>query len=253
MIPSAGMILPTTFPNPRREDFVNATLRLLGCVVAALLVVTFASSPSFADEHAPPGDNPGAGESAEPEGETEEEGGDAVEGEIPMPEAEVVNDNGAFTGAGSPVEQAEVEVEAGADIRIVKNGGISLEGQEVIEGDPVVGEITGLLTSKADESGGVAYEVRRFTAPMSSISSLSTIHVNVLAAAQYGGSDAAGDDSVDSATVALPETGASRDLKPVLAAGLYFTIAGLIIVGATRPYEIVILAPRARRPRVNWY
>jgi len=235
---------------------VNATLRLLSCVVAALLVVTFASSASFGDEPAPPGDDPSIGESTDPEGGTEDEGSGTVEGDTPVPESdsEVGNENGAITGDGSPVGEASVEVDAGADVRIVKNGGISVAGADVIEGDPVVGEITGVVTSKADESGAVAYEVRRFTAPTTSISSLSTIHINVLADdGQVVASDAAADDSVDSAAAALPETGASSDLKPVLAAGLYFTIAGLIVVGATRPYEIVVHAPRARRPRVNWY
>jgi hypothetical protein len=233
---------------------LNATLRLLGCVLAALLVVTFASSASFADEPAPPGDDSSTGESAEPEGGTGNEGG-AVEGETSVPESgsEVGNDNGAITDGGSPVGQAPVEVEGGADVRIIKNGGISVAGADVIEGDPVVGEITGVLTSKADESGRVAYEVRLFTAPTTFISSLSTIHVNVLADdGQDAASDTADDDSADSATAALPETGASSNLKPVLAAGLYFTIAGLIVVGATRPYEIFVPVPRPRRPRVNW-
>ena len=233
---------------------MNATLRLLGCVFAALLVVTFASSASFADEPAPPGDDSSTGESAEPEGGTGNEGG-AVEGETSVPESgsEVGNDNGAITDGGSPVGQAPVEVEGGADVRIIKNGGISVAGADVIEGDPVVGEINGVLTSKADQSGGIAYEVRRFTAPPTFISSLSTIHVNVLAdSGQDAASDAA-DDAVDSALAALPEAGASRDLKPALAAGLYFTIAGLIVVGATRPYEIFVPAPLARRPRVNWH
>ncbi len=234
---------------------MNATLRLLGCVVTALLVVTLASSASFADEPAPPGDDSSTEESTEPEGGTEDAGGGAVEGDTSVPEveSEVGHDNGAITGDGSPVGQAPVEVEGGADVRIIKNGGISVEGADVIEGDPVVGEITGVLTSKADQSGRVAYEVRRFTAPATSISFLSTIHVNVLADDGHdAASEAADDDSVDSATAALPETGASRTMKPVLAAGLYFTIAGLIIVGATRPYEIFVPVPQARRPRVNW-
>lgn len=227
-----------------------ATLRLLGCVVAALLVVTLASSASFADDPAPPGDDSSTGETTDPE----DEGGGTVEGDAPMPEAEAGNDNGAIAGDGSPVGEASVEVDAGADVRIVKNGGISVAGAEVIEGNPVVGEITGVVTSKADESGAVAYEVRRFTAPTTFISSLSTIHVNVLADdGQDIASEAAADDAIDSATAALPEAGASRNLKPVLAAGLYFTIAGLIVVAATRPYEVFVPAPRARRPRVNWY
>lgn len=233
-----------------------ATLRLLGCVVAALLVVTLASSASFADEPAPPGDDSSTGEAADPEDEGGGivEGGGTVEGDAPMPEAEAGNDNGAITGDGSPVGEASVEVDAGADVRIVKNGGISVAGAEVIEGNPVVGEITGVVTSKADESGAVAYEVRRFTAPTTFISSLSTIHVNVLVTdGQDIASEAAADSSIDSATAALPEAGASRNLKPVLAAGLYFTIAGLIVVAATRPYEVFVPAPRARRPRVNWY
>jgi hypothetical protein len=248
------MISADAFPGPR-EDFVNATLRLLGCVLAALLVVTFASSASFADEPAPPGDDSSTGESTEPEGDTEDAGGSAVEGDTPLPEvaSDVGNGNGAITESGGPVGQPAVEVEDGADVRIIKNGGISVAGAEVIDGDPVVGEITGVLTSKARESGGVAYEVRRFTAPTTFISSLSTIHVNVLVdGEQDAASGAADDDSVSSATAALPETGASRNLKPVLAAGLYFTIAGLIVVGATRPYEIYVPVPRARRPRVNW-
>ena len=128
-----------------------------------------------------------------------------------------------------------------------------MTGADVVEGDPVVGEITGVLTSKTNESGGVAYEVRRFIAPVTSISSLSTIYVNVLAdEGQDASSDAADDDDVDSATAALPETGASSNMKPALAAGLYFTVAGLIVAGATRPFEIFVPAPRARRPRVNW-
>jgi len=233
---------------------LNATLRLLGCFFAALLVVTFASSASFADEPAPPGDDSGTGETTEPEGDTEDEGGGTVEGGTSVPEggSEVGNDNGAITESGSPAGQAPVEVEGGADVRIIKNGGISVAGADVIEGDPVVGEITGVLTSKADQSGGIAYEVRRFTAPPTFISSLSTIHVNVLADNGQDAAADAADDAVDSALAALPETGASRDLKPALAAGLYFTIAGLIIVGATRPYEIFIPVPQARRPRVNW-
>ena len=234
---------------------MNATLRLLGCVLAALLVVTLASSASFADEPAPPGDDSSTGESTDPEGGTEDEGGGTVEGDTPVSEggSEVGNDNGAITEGGSPVGQAPVEVEGGADVRIIKNGGISVAGADVIEGDPVVGEITGVLTSKADKSGGISYEVHRFTAPTTFISSLSTIHVNVLVnGGQDADSDAADDDSADSATAALPETGASRDLKPALAAGLYFTIAGLIVVGATRPYEIFVPVPQARRPRVNW-
>ena len=233
---------------------MNATLRLLGSVVAALLVVTLASSASFADEPAPPGDDSSTGESSGPEEGTEDAGGGTGEGDTSVPEAEsgVGNDNGAITGDGGPAGQAPVEVEGGADVRIIKNGGISVAGADVIEGDPVMGEITGVLTSKANESGGVAYEVRRFTAP-TFISSLSTIHVNVLADnGQDAASDAADDDAVDSATAALPETGASRDLKPVLAAGLYFIIAGLIVAGATRPFEIFVPAPAARRPRVNW-
>jgi hypothetical protein len=122
---------------------------------------------------------------------------------------------------------------------------------DVIEGDPVVGEITGVLTSKTDDSGG--YQVRRFTAPTTSISSLSTIHVNVLGDdGQVVDADAADGDSLDSVAAALPEAGASSTLKPVLAAGLYFTIAGLIIVCATRPYEVFVPSPRPRRPRVNW-
>ena len=234
---------------------MNATLRLLGCVLAALLALTFASSASFADEPAPPGDDSSSGENTEPEGDTEDEGGGTVEGDTPVSEggSEVGRDNGTITEGGSPVGQAPVEVEGGADVRIIKNGGISVAGADVIEGDPVVGEIAGVLTSKADESGGVAYEVRRFTAPTTFISSLSTIHVNVLADDEHGvASDTADDDSGDSATAALPETGASSNLKPVLAAGLYFTIAGLIVVGATRPYEIFVPVPRARRPTVNW-
>jgi hypothetical protein len=234
---------------------VNATLRLLGCVVAALLALTLAPSASFAAEPPPPGDDSSTGESTDPQGDTEDEGDGTVEGDTQMPEggSEAGHDNGAITGDGSPVGQVEVEVEGGADVRIIKNGGISVSGADVIEGDPVVGEITGVLTSKTNESGGVAYEVRRFIAPTTSISSLSTIYVNVLAdGGQDAASDAADDDAVDSATAALPETGASRSLKPVLAAGLYFTIAGLIVAGATRPYEIFVPAPRARRPRVNW-
>ena len=234
---------------------MNATLRLLGCALAALLVVTFASSASFADEPAPPGDDSSTGESTEPEGDTGDEGGGTVEGDASVPESgsEVGNGNGAITEGGSPVGQAPVEVEGGADVRIIKNGGISVAGADVIEGDPVVGEMSGVLTSKADQSGGVAYEVRRFTAPTTFISSLSTIHVNVMInGGQDAASSAADDDSVDSATAALPETGASRSLKPVLAAGLYFTIAGLIVVGATRPYEVFVPVPLARRPRVNW-
>ena len=234
---------------------MNATLRLLGCVVAALLAVTFASSASFADEPAPPGDDPSTGESTGPEEGSEGAGGGTAEGVTSVPEAEseISNDNGAITGDSSPVDQAPVEVEGGADVRIIKNGGISVAGADVIEGDPVVGEITGVLTSKANESGGVAYEVRRFTAPTTFISSLSTIHVNVLVDdVKDATSGAADDDSADSALAALPETGASRNLKPALAAGLYFTIAGLIVVGATRPYEIFVPVPRARRPRVNW-
>ena len=233
---------------------MNATLRLLGCVVAALLALTVASSASFADEPASPGDESSTGESTEPEGETEGEGG-AVEGDSSVPEggSEVSTESGAITEGGSPVDQAPVEVVGGADVRIIKNGGISVAGADVIEGDPVVGEITGVLTSKADTSGSVAYEVRRFTAPTTFISSLSTIHVNVLVDDGHdASSDAADDDSVDSATAALPETGASSNLKPALAAGLYFTIAGLIVVGATRPYEIFVPVPPARRPRVNW-
>lgn len=233
---------------------MNATLRLLGCVLAALLVVTFSSSASFADEPVPPGGDSSSGQGTDPGEDTDGESGDTVEGDTPVPETEAGNDNGAITGDGSPVEQGEVEVEGSADVRIVKNGGISVAGADVIEGDPVVGEIAGVVTSKADESGGVAYEVRRFTAPATSISSLSTVHVNVLADDGQGvASDPAADDSGDSAAVALPETGASRSLNTALAAGLYFTIAGLIVVAATRPYEIVIHAPRARRPRVNWY
>ena len=234
---------------------MNAPLRLLGCVVAALLLVTLASSASFADEPAPPGDDSSTGESTDPADGTEDEGGSTVEGDTPLPEggSEVGNDNGAITEGGSPVGQPKVEVEGGADVRIIKNGGISVAGADVIEGDPVVGEITGVVTSKADESGVVAYEVRRFTAPTTFISSLSTIHVNVLPDdEQRAASDAADDESVDSATAALPETGASRNLKPTLAAGLYFTIAGLIVVGATRPHEIFVPVPRVRRPRVNW-
>ena len=231
---------------------MSATLRLLGCVLAALFLVTFASTASFADEPAPPGDDSSIGESTDPEEVIEEESDGTVEGDVPVPEAEVGNDNGAITGDGSPAGQASIEVDAGADVRIVKNGGISVAGADVIEGDPVVGEITGVVTSTADESAG--YQVRRFTAPTTSISSLSTIHVNVLANdGQDVASDGAADESVDSAAAALPETGASRNLKPVLAAGLYFTIAGLIVVCATRPYEVFIPAPRARRPRVNWY
>ena len=228
---------------------MKATLRLFGCVVAALLVVTFASSASFAQDPAPPGDESSSGESTDPEDDTEQEGGGPAEGETPATEggSDAGNDNGAITGDGSPVEQV---VESGADVRIVKNGGISVASADVIEGDPVVGEITGVLTSKADESGAMAYEVRRFTAPTTSISSLSTIVVNVQT---DDGQDAAADAAKDdSAAAALPETGASRNLQPVLAAGLYFTIAGLIIVAATKPYEIVLLPPRARRPRVNW-
>jgi hypothetical protein len=232
---------------------VNATLRLLGLFVAALLALTLAPSASFADEPTPPGDDSSTGESTDPQGGTENEGNGTVEGDTQMPEggSEVGHDNGAITGDGSPVGQAEVG--GGADVRIIKNGGISVEGADVIEGDPVVGEITGILTSRSKKSGGVAYEVRRFIAPTSSISSLSTIYVNVLADdGQDAGTDAAGDDAVDSATAALPETGASSNLKPALAAGLYFTIAGLIVAGATRPFEIFVPAPRARRPRVNW-
>ncbi|MFZ0140399.1 MAG: hypothetical protein WAL70_04890 [Aeromicrobium sp.] len=234
---------------------MNATLRLLGCLLAALLVVTFASSASFADEPAPPGDDSSTGESTEPAGDTENEDGGTVEGNTSVPEtdAEVSRDNGAITEGGSPVGQTPVEVEGGADVRIIKNGGISVGGADVIEGDPVVGEITGVLTSKADESGRVAYEVHRFTAPTTFISSLSTIRVNVLARdGQDAAADAANDDSADSVTAALPEAGASRSMKPALAAGLYFTIAGLIVVGATRPYEIFVPVPRTRRPRVNW-
>jgi hypothetical protein len=232
---------------------LNATLRLLGCVFAALLVVTFASSASFADEPAPPGEDTSTGQNTEPEGDTEEAGGGTVEGGTSVPEADSEVGNGATPGDGGPVGQAPVEVEGGADVRIIKNGGISVAGADVIEGDPVVGEIAGVLTSKADESGGIAYEVRRFTAPPTFISSLSTIHVNVLADhGQDDASDAADDDAVDSALAALPETGASRNLKPALAAGLYFTIAGLIVVGATRPYEVFVPVPPARRPRVNW-
>jgi hypothetical protein len=234
---------------------LNATLRLLGCVLAALLVVTFASSASFADEPAPSGDDSSTGESTDPPDDTGDEGGGGTaEGDTSVPESgsEAGHDNGAISGDGSPVGHAEVEVEGGADVRIIKNGGISVAGADVIEGDPVVGEITGVLTSKANRSGGVAYEVRRFIAPTTSISSLSTIYVNVLA---DGGRDAASDaadDAVDSATAALPEAGASRSMKPALAAGLYFTIAGLIVVGATRPYEVFVPVPRSRRPRVNW-
>jgi hypothetical protein len=232
---------------------VNATLRLLGCFLAALLVVTFASSASFADEPAPPGDDSSTGESTAPEGDTEDAGGGTVEGGTSVPEADSEVGNGAITGDGGPVGQAPVEVEGDADVRIIKNGGISVAGADVIEGNPVVGEMSGVLTSKADESGGIAYEVRRFTAPPTFISSLSTIHVNVLVDnGQDAPSAAADDDAVDSALAALPETGASRDLKPALAAGLYFTIAGLIIVGATRPYQIFVPVPQARRPRVNW-
>jgi hypothetical protein len=233
---------------------LNATLRLLGCVLAALLVVTFAASASFADEPAPPGDDSSTGESTDPAGGTEDAGGGTVEGDTSVPEGEpeVSHDNGAITGDSSPAGQAPVEVEGGADVRIIKNGGISVAGADVIEGDPVVGEITGVLTSKADKSGGVAYEVRRFIAPTTSISSLSTIYVNVLADDGLDAASDAADDAVDSATAALPEAGASRNMKPALAAGLYFTIAGLIVVGATRPYEIFVPVPRARRPRVNW-
>ena len=232
---------------------MNATLRLLGCVVAALLALTFAPSASFADEPTPPGDDSSTGESTEPQGDTEVDGDGTVEGDTQMPErgSDVGDDTGAITGDGSPVGQ--VEVEGGADVRIVKNGGISVAGADVNEGDPVVGEMTGVLRSKVNGSGGVAYEVRRFIAPTTSISSLSTIYVRALAAdGQDAAPGAADDDAVDSATVALPETGASRNLKPVLVAGLYFTIAGLILAGATRPYEIFVPAPRARRPRVNW-
>jgi hypothetical protein len=235
---------------------VNVILRFLGCVAAALLVVTLTSSASFADEPAPPGEENATGETTGPEEVTVDEGGGGtVEGDAPTPEgdAELGHDNGAITGDGSPVGQAKVEVEGGADVRIVKNGGISVAGQDVIEGDPVVGEITGVLTSTADESGDVAYEVRRFTAPTTFISSLSTIHVNVLADdGQVPASGAADDDTADSVTAALPETGAAGNLKPALAAGLYFITAGLIVVGATRPYEIFVPAPRPRRPRVNW-
>ena len=234
---------------------MNAILRMLGCVLAALLVVTYASSASFADEPAPPGDDSSSGESTGPEEGSENEGGGTVEGDTPVSEggSEVGRDNGAITEGGSPAGQATIEVEGGADVRIIKNGGISVAGADVIEGDPVVGEITGVLTSKADESGGVAYEVRRFTAPTTFISSLSTIHVNVLADnGRDAASDDADDDALDSAMAALPETGASSNLKPALAAGLYFTIAGLIVVGATRPYEVFVPAPRVRRPRVNW-
>ena len=233
---------------------MNATLRLLGCLLAALLVVTFASSASFADDPAPPGDDSSTGESTEPAGDTENEDGGTVEGNTSVPEspAETGNDNGAITEGGSSVGQAPVEVEGGADVRIIKNGGISVAGADVIEGDPVVGEMSGVLTSKADQSGRVAYEVRRFIAPTTFISSLSTIHVNVMTSGGQAASSAADDDSVDSAMAALPETGASSNLKPALAAGLYFTIAGLIVVGATRPYEIFVPVPRTRRPRVNW-
>ena len=125
-------------------------------------------------------------------------------------------------------------------------------GADVIEGDPVVGEITGVLTSKADESGGVAYEVRRFTAPTTFISPLSTIHVNVLVnGGQDAVSDATDDDAADSASAALPETGASRTLSrfwrrastsPSPDSSLW----------ARRPFEVFVPVPRARRPRVNW-
>jgi len=232
---------------------VNATPRLLGCVLAALLALTLAPSAASA-EPAPPGDESSTGESTEPPGDTEDEGNGTVEDtQAPEGGSEVGHDNGAITGEGSPVGQVEVEVEGSVDVRIVKNGGISVTGADVVEGDPVVGEITGVLTSKTNESGGVAYEVRRFIAPATSISSLSTIYVNVLADdGQDDSSDAADDDAVDSATAALPETGASSTMKPALAAGLYFTIAGLIVAGTTRPFEIFVPAPRAGRPRVNW-
>ncbi len=234
---------------------MTATLRLLGCVVAALFALTLAPSVSFADEPSPPGDDSSTGESTDPPGDSEDGGDGTVEGDTQTPEggSEVGHDNGAITGDGSPVGQVEAEVEGPADVRIIKNGGISVTGADVIEGDPVVGEITGVLTSKANVSGGVAYEVRSFIAPPTSISSLSTVYVKVLAdGGQDAASDAADDDAVDSASAALPETGASSDLKPVLAAGLYFTIAGLIVVGATKPFEVFVPAPRARRPRVNW-
>ena len=234
---------------------MTVTLRLLGCVVAALLALTLAPSASFADEPTPPGDDSSTGETTDPPGDAENGGDGTVEGDTQTPEggSEVGHENGAITGDGSPVGQVEAEVQGPADVRIIKNGGISVTGADVIEGDPVVGEITGVLTSKANVSGGVAYEVHSFIAPPTSISALSTIYVNVVSDdGQDTASDAADDAAADSAMAALPEAGASSDMKPVLAAGLYFTIAGLIVVGATKPFEVFVPVPRPRRPRVNW-
>jgi len=237
---------------------LRSLVRLL-CVVVATMALTVAPSSAFADDPpGTPGDTTGTGTGTD--GDDEVDGGDNVEGEDSAPgdsTGEVDEGNGAevVTGGPDPAGGGQVETDAGSEVVSGGNGAISVGGADAIQRDDGAPAIGVRIT--ASPAGDVQLRVRSYVAEEAVVGSQATIFVNVLTDDEHDetstdGSDEESDDG--SAKVALPETGASGNLQPMLAAGIYFTLAGLIVVAATKRHEILVptTVVRRRRPRVNW-
>jgi hypothetical protein len=220
------------------------------------MALTVVPSSAFADDPpGTPGDTTGTGTGTD--GDDEVDGGDVVDGSEPgEAAAEVDEGSGPEVVTGGPDQAGgdQVEIDAGSEVVSGGNGAITVGGADAIQRDDSAPAIGVQIT--ASPAGDVQLRVRSYVAEEAVVGSQATIFVNVLTDDERERSTDASDEGSDdgSANVALPETGASGNLQPVLAAGIYFTLAGLIVVAATKRHEILVptAVVRRRRPRVNW-